>query len=306
MVEMLLNGRLGNQLFMYAAARVAQIETNSDVIYLNTSILEAEGCSNSLINYQLPDFVQFYSKPIRTLKNGLHFNFWTNYILMSYRKKCMTLEDNDILSYELKNDKWFSKFNFFPCQNRYRELDYKGHKHALLHGYYQSEKFFEKYRDIIVNDFIPRQDVLPHNIKTMKAIKECESVCVSLRLGDDYVKNEMYSVCTKTYFQNAIAYMKEKLDNPVFYVFSDITEGLSEIFGDDANMVFEEGNDPDYEKLRIMSSCKHFILSNSSFSWWTQYLSEHKDKIVVAPDRWYNLGIKTDIMMDKWVLIESR
>lgn len=305
MVEIVLNGRLGNQLFMYAAARVAQIETNSDVIYMNTSVLEAEGCSNSLLNYNLPDFVRFYSKPIRTVKNGFHFNYLVNYIYMSYIKKIYSLHDNDILEFEIKNDKKFAQFDFFPCQNRVRKLNYTGHKNALLYGYYQSEKFFEKYRDVIIKEFVPKQDVLNHNKRKIESILNCESVCVSLRLGEDYLKNEMYSVCTKKYFQKAIDYMKENLDNPVFYVFSDVTEGLTEIFGDDTNMVFEEGNDPDYEKLRVMSSCKHFIISNSSFSWWVQYLSDNEKKIVVAPDHWYNFGIKTDIMMDNWVLLET-
>ena len=69
-------------------------------------------------------------------------------------------------------------------------------------------------------------------------------------------------------------------------------------------MFFETGKDDVFEKIRLMSKCKHFILSNSSFSWWAQYLSDSKEKIVVAPSRWYTSGEKTDIYQDSWNLLE--
>lgn len=54
-----------------------------------------------------------------------------------------------------------------------------------------------------------------------------------------------------------------------------------------------------------MSACKHFVLSNSSFSWWAQYLSDNNNKIVVAPDIWYKTGDpkKTALYQDGWNLI---
>lgn len=305
MVEITINGRLGNQLFMYAMARTAQLESNNDLIYINTSIIESEGCNNSLSNYAIPDFVKFYSKPLRTLKNGLHTSFFTNYILMNYRKKTMTMNEKQALEYEIKNDKNFRKYGFFPCHNLYRKLDFSGSSNILLHGYYQSEKFFSKYKDIIINELLPKEPVLEHNKEKLNDIINSESVCVSLRLGEDYTKNEMYNVCTKEYFRNAIDLIKKKVTNPVFYVFSDVTEGLSEFFDNNDKMVIESGNDPDYEKLRIMSSCKHFIISNSSFSWWAQYMSDNKGKIVISPDRWYNNEIATDIMMDDWIRLNT-
>ena len=68
---------------------------------------------------------------------------------------------------------------------------------------------------------------------------------------------------------------------------------------------YESGVDPVWEKLRLMSACKHFVLSNSSFSWWAQYLSNEKKKIVVAPDIWYKTGknAKADLYQDDWKLI---
>ncbi len=305
MVEMSLNGNLGNQLFMYAAARTAQIESDSKVLYFNTSTIEAENCANALINYNLPEFVKFYSKPIRTLRNSLHAPFYKNLLFMHYRKMIVGRNDNEIYEYEKQAEKFYNRFGLFLYNNQYREIDFTGREYILLHGYFQCDRFFKKHREVILQDLTPRYPILPHNVSKIQEIQSCESVCVSLRLGEDYTKNKMYNVCTLKYFKAAIRYMKDNLDNPRFYVFSDVTEGLSKIFDNDPSMVFETGNDPSYEKLRVMSSCKHFIISNSSFSWWSQYLCDYEKKIVVSPDRWYNLRIETDIMMDSWIRLET-
>ena len=41
------------------------------------------------------------------------------------------------------------------------------------------------------------------------------------------------------------------------------------------------------QQLLIMMDCDHFVISNSSFSWWGAYLSQNKEKIVVSPVHWY-------------------
>ena len=57
------------------------------------------------------------------------------------------------------------------------------------------------------------------------------------------------------------------------------------------------------EKLTYMSICKHFILSNSSFSWWAQYLSDYKDKIIIAPDKWFAVDVPCNIYQPEWLLL---
>jgi hypothetical protein len=53
-----------------------------------------------------------------------------------------------------------------------------------------------------------------------------------------------------------------------------------------------------------MSNCKHFIIANSTFSWWGAWLSKNKNKIVCAPKKWVRAKILTpDIIPDSWVKI---
>lgn len=89
------------------------------------------------------------------------------------------------------------------------------------------------------------------------------------------------------------------------YLFSDEIEWVKQNYDFGINCYYESGNDSVDEKLRLMSSCKHFILSNSTFSWWAQYLATSDNKIVISPDHWFNMpGYKHQLIDDSWILLK--
>ena len=61
---------------------------------------------------------------------------------------------------------------------------------------------------------------------------------------------------------------------------------------------------PVHTSLAAMALCKHFIIGNTSFGWWAQYMSKNKNKIVIAPSKWMRIDMPIDIYQDNWMIIE--
>mgnify|MGYP000588678014 FL=1 len=114
-----------------------------------------------------------------------------------------------------------------------------------------------------------------------------------------------FYICDENYFKEALKKIKELVPNCTFFGFSDDVEWVRENLEFPGEVFFESGKDPVWEKVRLMSACKHFVLSNSSFSWWVQYLSDSEQKKVIAPDIWYKTGKHrhADVYQDNWELI---
>ena len=98
--------------------------------------------------------------------------------------------------------------------------------------------------------------------------------------------------------------LKIKNRRILFFVFSDDINWCKKKLGFNGdNVIFVSQDMPVYETLRLMYNCKHFILSNSTFSWWGQFLSTSKNKLVVSPSRWNNDGYQSQLIQKDWILI---
>lgn len=107
---------------------------------------------------------------------------------------------------------------------------------------------------------------------------------------------------------NAVSTFKQRLGDPTFFVFSDDIQFVKEYLPRNVPMVFVDHND-DYsahEDLRLMSSCHHQIIANSTFSWWGAWLNPRTDKMVIAPKQWYNTedSYFPDLLPKTWELVD--
>ena len=93
-----------------------------------------------------------------------------------------------------------------------------------------------------------------------------------------------------------------------FLVFSDDLEAAKDLFGD--RVEYSEGLDY-LDDFRLMKSCKHFIISNSSYSLMAAILGDHPEKRVVGPSPWFGgeyarTHDERDILSPGWHVVDYR
>lgn len=160
-------------------------------------------------------------------------------------------------------------------------------------GVFQNAGMVETIKDEVLVAFSFQPFTSGENAHFMNEMQNNDlSVGIHVRKGKDYMKRTLYqNTCTAEYYRKAVAYLKEKLGQPTFYVFTDSPEWVKD------NLVFFDytlvNENPcigwgSHFDMQLMSYCHHNIISNSTYSWWGAFLNRHKDKIVICPRAWFN------------------
>ena len=180
-------------------------------------------------------------------------------------------------------------------------------KKPFIFGYWQNIRYFEDIQDKVRKAFVFR-NIDGQNTKLVDEMGQCNSVSLHIRRGD-YLLHPQYQVCTPFYYKRAISFFKEKVDNPVFYVFSDDLEWSNQFMKElDVNyyMVSLNRGRDSYKDMFLMTRCQHNIIANSSFSWWGAWLGYNDGKIVICPDMWNYKSDKIRPQLVEWIMIETR
>lgn len=286
MIFIKLKDGLGNQLFQYAFARNLQLYHKERKIYMSTA------------DFARADSVREYSLNHFKLNSSAKVcNKFQELCLRGIRKMAVLRKGKGLYVYN-------EPYQILPadkCKTRIK----------IIEGFFQTAKNFEDIREMLLDELTVTTPPSAENVQMLEMIaKEENPVCVHIRRGD-YVNDPRWSkslcVCDEEYYKKALDIIAEKVENPTFFVFSNCSEDIQWIkdnYNFSYNINYIDLNNPDYEELRLMYSCKHFVLSNSTFSWWGQYLSRNEDKVVVAPSVWNKKYDDSTIYMDNWEIVE--
>ena len=285
-MKLKISGRLGNQMFQYATIRAFQekykLNEKIEISFeLNKNYNKNDGFNDSLKDFNVINYDTI---------NNIRMNMIQNLLFFLYRinRKIINLNKENYYNKNIKLQKMWqkilNKFGTYHYLFGYYDFGNFKSNNKIFGGYFESNKYFDNIRTQLLNEFTPKEPELEHNKKLYDIIKNTNSVCVTIRRGDFLNENnkKRFYICTPKYFEDAIEYMNKIIDNPQYVIFSDDIEWCKTNMKFPKDTVYEKGDDPVWEKLRLMYLCKNLIISNSTFSWWEQYLSINDRKIVIA------------------------
>ncbi len=194
-----------------------------------------------------------------------------------------------------------------------RLLDLKPRGTLYLEGYWQSEDYFKDVEPTIRQDLRIRPPSDAINQELAGRIREHAAVAIHdryhVRVFDDLQKAAIFA--PTDYYQRAVAEMERRVPDAHYYLFSDRPEAARARIplpdGRITTVDHNRGDEAAYADLWLMSQCRHFIIANSTFSWWGAWLSSHPDKHVIAPGFEMREGIMSwgfrGLLPERWVKV---
>ena len=152
-----------------------------------------------------------------------------------------------------------------------------------IYGYLECLSYFNKYRNDIVVLFSPDRpsfNMIQQNFPILFD-KQYTTIFIHFR-GNEYLNNsDILQPWNYTFYRNAIQYMRERIANPMFLIFSDDIDKIDNGFLNECAPYQKITHKDDYIELWCMTLCMHAIVSHSTFSFWGAYLNTNPDKIVL-------------------------
>lgn len=181
---------------------------------------------------------------------------------------------------------------------------------TAIQGYFQSEKYFKDIKGKLITEYFkPKQIHLDYIKEKYGTLLAQNTLAIHIRVGGDRaLLQHSHKNVSLDYYTTAINTVLEKDPTVEQYViFSDNIKYCTEIFGNSENITYIK-DEINYIDLFLMSMCTHNIIANSTFSWWSAYLNNNPNQIVVAPKtEWfgpafahYNLK---DLFLQNWITL---
>lgn len=211
--------------------------------------------------------------------------------------KCDLIDCFDI------NQSYFIPRRHIAINREYPEADFKYDRGTesisdmtSLLGYFQTEKYFSEFREHIVSQFTFKGKYF-NSAKSFidfhrNPLENKRIVSVHIRRGDYVMYPDHHPVCSKDYYDRAIAELESRYEIEKFIIFSDDIDWCRKEFTDEKFLICDL-NHP-YSEMCAMTLCDDHIIANSSFSWWGAWLNQKEDKNVIAPTTWFGRLIPKD------------
>jgi len=283
----------GNQMFLYAAAYSLSKKLNRKLeldIFSGLNSLTQKNLSKNFKHFVPQYELKYFNISSKiTNKNNCFDTFFSKikrkFLIFSDKflsKKNFIIEkrdNNKITSfYKINLDNSFLNNNIF------------------LEGYFENEKYFLDYRKDLIKEFSFKNNIdCIYKFKNM--ISNTNSVSMAIRADrfneretddknkENVIKSHNFELLQYKYILRAINFFNKNIKNPTFFIFSDNPKKIEKLFLKMKNtfVVDTYKNNKIIEDYYLMTLCKHFAVSPTTFHFWPAWLSESKDKICLRP-----------------------
>ncbi|HEY1037277.1 MAG TPA: alpha-1,2-fucosyltransferase [Candidatus Paceibacterota bacterium] len=308
MIVLQLKAGLGNQMFQYAFAKALALRSGQklalDLSWFENVSERDTSRTFGLNHFNIDAEILPANSPLARHSTGMAFIF---------RKIAAKI-----------------KRMFVNTDYAYSAFEARPRESATVSGYWNSEKYFADFAADIRRDLQLKNDLSPEarsaKEEVLRAISDKKTlILIHVRRGD-YVTNAhahaAHGLSSLEYYKLAIERIMGKIikdaggfdkENSLFVLASDDMDWTVENIVPHlptSHIALSGKGLKDFEELHIMSLCHHFIIANSTFSWWAAWLSdtaarEGKKKIVIAPNAWV-ADPKTDtrdVIPEAWTRI---
>lgn len=283
-------GGLGNQMFQYAAARGLAEKAGTNV-KLDTSWFKNAHLTDAPRHYELGCFAldQSTLSPVRQA-------------LLIERSKSLKTKLYDATKGRVKPRLLHIK----EASHGFDPSILESGNNVFLDGYWQTQKYFEHIRSIILKDFSFVTEMSKQSKAVLKEIKSTNAISLHVRRGDYAAiaaTTAFHGLMGLDYYREAVKQITKKVKNPHFFVFSDDPEWCKKNLVIKFPTTYVSHNTDGAEDMRLMIQCQHHIIANSTFSWWGAWLNPNEKKLVYAPKQWFaNADMDSkDVLPDSWI-----
>lgn len=287
-------GGLGNQLFMYAFARRMTLDNSADLVLDTTS--------------------GFVRDPFRRNCQLAHFHVAGR---IASPKESFMDSLGVVRRAAIRNvNRWLPLRQRWYLQERMREFDPEVAGLHPLHsvyveGYWQCAEYVEPISDVLREDFAFRWRPSDDVRRLAGALEETDSVCVHVRryLPPSASTNASFGELPTSYYDRAITLVREAHPRAVFRVFTESANcrTVAHLLSRGCSLMkAPDSPDRDIADFWLMTRCRHFVVANSTYSWWAAWLGNRPGKLVVAMNadsHTVNTGFTTPA---PWIRIAAR
>jgi len=294
MITIHLMGGLGNQLFQIFATLAYSLEYDHPYIFPYSETLTS--------GVERPTYWDSLFKNMKTCTTIMQHYGFTNQTLAAlpqWREPGFN----------------YTKIPYIPLQQDF-----------MLHGYFQSPKYFETHKTSILQllQFPEIQQTIRQQFAHY-VDPSTHTISMHFRLGDYKYKQQYHPIMSPEYYKRALTHLLSKLSTPhikVLYfceaednayvtsVIESLRQSVEQSVVKSVDWVKADDTIHDWQQLMLMSCCDSHIIANSSFSWWGAYLCNSNHSLVCYPSTWFGPAMaKThcvnDLFPETWTKIDA-